>query len=185
MSDQFIVEHASPTLAGLKTGSLFSVSYESRASVNREIRELNAVLAEKGLRAVPVHYSEKFVLIYLYRPDYLKRDIENTEAGSILSSMGYPCKSVNRCVAALERQFRKAAFFPHEIGLFLGYPPEDVLGFMRDPHKGYKCTGYWKVYGDEEDAKKTFLRYRKCSKVYADCIRRGKTLGQLIVCTNR
>jgi hypothetical protein len=183
MSDQLIVAHASPTLAGLKTGSLFSVPYESRACLNGELRCLNGVLSKKGLRAVPVRYTDTFALIYLYRPDYLKRDLEHTEAGSILEGMGYPCGNVNHCVAALEKKLREAKEFPHEIGLFLGYPPGDVLGFMRNPHCGYRAVGYWKVYGDVECARKTFFRYRKCSAVYADWIRRGRTLEQLIVRT--
>ena len=107
MSDQFIVERCSPTLAGLKTGSLFPVEYSDRAEINREIRDLNRTLALKGLRAIPVRYTERFVLIYLYRPDYLKRDLEQKEAEEILRELGYSCGSTNRCVAELERQMKK------------------------------------------------------------------------------
>lgn len=185
MSDQFIVERCSPTLAGLKTGSLFPVEYSDRAEINREIRDLNRTLALKGLRAIPVRYTDRFVLIYLYRPDYLKRDLEQKEAEEILRELGYSCGSTNRCVAELERQMKKRETFPHEIGLFLGYPPEDVRGFMRDSRRGCKCIGYWKVYGDVERAEKTFQKYRKCTRVYADCIRRGSPLSQLIVQTDR
>lgn len=38
----------------------------------------------------------------------------------------------------------------NEVGLFLGYPPEDVRCFMNDSRRGVKCTGCWKAYGDEE-----------------------------------
>lgn len=183
MSDRFLVEHSSPTLAGLKTGSLFSVSLISREDLNRELRELNARLSGKGLRAVPMRCAGGRALIYLYRPDHLKRDLESTEAGNILKSLGYPCGSVNRCVAALEKQFRRGGAFPHEVGLFLGYPSEDVLGFMRDPHRGYKCVGFWKVYGDVERARNLFRRYQSCRAAYAECLRRGKSLEQLIVRT--
>ena len=36
--------------------------------------------------------------------------------------------------------------FPHEMGLLLGYPIEDVRGFIE--HNGCGClySGYWKVY---------------------------------------
>lgn len=185
MSDLFIVEHCSPTLAGLKTGSLFAVPYIDRAEIDREIRALNAVLKNKRLRAVAVRHAERFVLIYLYRPDYLKRDLSRSEAEGILRGLGYSCGSVSRCVAELGRQIRGREQFPHEIGLFLGYPPEDVRGFMRSPHQGYKCIGYWKVYGDAERAQKTFRTYRHCTEVYAERIRRGGSLEQLIVQTDR
>ena len=48
----------------------------------------------------------------------------------------------------------QAAEFPHEIGLFLGYPPEDVQGFLEN--RLCKCVGCWKVYGDEQAAQNGF-----------------------------
>ena len=54
--------------------------------------------------------------------------------------------------------------FPHEIGVFLGYPIEDVKGFIESPHSGYKTVGTWKVYSNEECAAKTFEQYRRCSQ---------------------
>ena len=51
--------------------------------------------------------------------------------------------------------------FPHEIGLFLGYPAEDVQGFIRNCAAKPKLVGAWKVYGDAEVAKKKFASYKK------------------------
>ena len=39
--------------------------------------------------------------------------------------------------------------FPHEVGLFLSYPPEDVKGFIAHRANDFKCAGLWKVYGNE------------------------------------
>jgi aminopeptidase N len=46
-------------------------------------------------------------------------------------------------------------------------------------------VGYWKVYGDEEKAKKIFDKYRKCSQVYLDRFERGYTLEKLTVARKR
>lgn len=46
--------------------------------------------------------------------------------------------------------------FPHEIGLFLGYPAEDVKGFIENKAACSKCSGCWKVYGDEQAARILF-----------------------------
>ena len=152
MSDQFIVENASPTLAGLKTGNLFSVEYTDRKTIDEEIRDLNHVLTDKGLRAVPVRYMKNRVLIYLYRPDYLDRDIKDPDVADILREKGYSLFSANRCIVQLITNLKACSreSFPHEIGLFLGYPAEDVRGFMQDTRKGAKSIGCWKVYGDLE-----------------------------------
>ena len=39
---------------------------------------------------------------------------------------------------------------PHEVRLFLSYPPEDVKGFIDHRAGGFRCAGLWKVYGNEE-----------------------------------
>ena len=67
----------------------------------------------------------------------------------------------------------------------LGYPAEDVQGFIENETKECKCVGCWKVYGDEEKAKKIFDKYRKCSQVYLDRFERGYTLEKLTVARKR
>lgn len=187
MSDQFIVENASPTLAGLKTGNLFSAEYSNRQQINDEIRQLNYILTRKGLRAVPVRYMKHRVLIYLYRPEYLGRDIQKEDVAQILREKGYSLTSPDRCLAELISHMNRCGegeSFPHEIGLFLGYPAEDVRGFMNDTRKNVRAVGYWKVYGDRRAAENTFQKYRKCTDMYCRQLQKGKTLDQLIVRTS-
>jgi hypothetical protein len=67
-------------------------------------------------------------------------------------------------LAILENHFNEDQGFPHEIGFFLGYPPDDVLGFIRQKGKNYKYRGLWKVYGDVNRAINLFQRYENCRK---------------------
>ena len=184
MSDQYIAKYCAPTLAGIKTGSLFTAAYTDRETLAQELRELNGVLKRHGLRAIPLRYSKRRALIYLYCPEALMRDLRVPEATAILRSRGYRDSDPGLCLKQLIRRFQEADEFPHEIGLFLSYPPEDVRGFMEDPHAGYKCVGYWKVYGDRERAERTFIRYRRCTEAFCRATARGKRLDNLIVGTN-
>lgn len=181
MSDAFLVEHCAPTFAGLKTGNLFRISYADIEAFREELRELNGILKKKGLRAVPVRMTAEFALVYLYRPDFLKRDLGSEEATRLLKSLGYEPQSVNRSVAFLARMMREKEAFPHEVGLFLGYPPEDVLGFMKSSREGVKCVGCWKVYGDEARARAAFWRFQRCREVFEENVQRGRKLEALIV----
>ena len=181
MSDAFLVEHCAPTFAGLKTGNLFRISYADIEAFREELRELNGILKRKGLRAVPVRMTAEFALVYLYRPDFLKRDLGCEEAARLLTSLGYEPQSVNRSVAFLARMMREKEVFPHEVGLFLGYPPEDVLGFMKSSREGVKCVGCWKVYGDEARARAAFWRFQRCREVFEENVQRGRKLEALIV----
>ena len=69
--------------------------------------------------------------------------------------------------------------FPHEVGLFLSYPPEDVKGFLE--HKPCKCVGCWKVYENEEADKKTFAKYKACTRVYCRQLASGIDIERLTV----
>ena len=58
MSEEMIVRHCSPTLAGLKTGNLFSCSYLDRGEVLGFLREWNIRLRSKGVRLIPLRLQE-------------------------------------------------------------------------------------------------------------------------------
>ena len=68
-----------------------------------------------------------------------------------------------------------------EVGLFLGYPSEDVNGFISCGAKGAKCVGTWKVYGDVAAARRTFALYRKCTRIYREAYGRHRSLEKLTV----
>ena len=82
MSDELILRQASPTLAGLKTGSLFTVPYRSEPELRADVAEMNRRLAPKGvyLRVLRVR---RRALLYLYRPSYLSRDFSQAEAAAL------------------------------------------------------------------------------------------------------
>lgn len=177
MSEELIVRHCAPTLANLKTGSLFVCPIADKPSFFSSLRSLNELLVPKGLRALPLRIREYSALVYLYRPSRLKKDLEDPAAIKILQDHGYSC--YGKCLPKLIERVRASEEFPHEIGLFLGYPPEDVQGFL--DHRPCKCSGCWKVYGDENKAKKTFDLYKKCERVYCQQLARGIDIKRLTV----
>ena len=89
MAEEFVIDCGAPTLAGLKTGNLFTCPYEDKKVITAELRALNKVLVPKGLRIMPLRYSEERVLLYLYRIKDLKKDLSREEAAKILHEIGY------------------------------------------------------------------------------------------------
>ena len=71
--------------------------------------------------------------------------------------------------------------FPHEIGIFLDYPLGDVIGFILNEGRNFKCVGCWKVYCDECACQKTFAKYKKCRDVYVRLWQQGRSVLQLTV----
>ena len=179
MSEELIVRHCSPTLAGLKTASLFTCSYGSVEELRAGVRQLNRRLSSKGLRIIPLRHGAGRALIYVYRPARLRADMSDAAVGGLLKSFGYSPVCPETCVAELACRLRDREDFPHEIGLFLGYPPEDVQGFIENRAGGFKFTGYWKVYGDEDKARQLFAKYKKCTSVYMDQWSKGRPVERL------
>ncbi len=179
--EKAIIEHCSPTLAGVKTGSLFTVKYKDLDVLVRKIDELSKGFEEKNILLKIVRRNKSTALMYLYRENMLKRDMENSLAKKILSQYGYDECSTSQAVEKLISRLEEYDEFPHEIGLFLGYPPEDVEGFICN--KGQNCSlcKYWKVYGNKEEALMKFAKYDKCKAVYKKLWQEGRDILRLTV----
>ena len=181
MSEEILIRQGAPTLAGIKTGSLFPCPCENREDLLADIRRLNRRLSPKGLCLLPIRFLAGQALLYLYRPAELRRDLRDARVSELLRQAGYEDESCARCVARLACRFRESGEFPHEVGLFLSYPPEDVKGFIDYRANNFKCTGPWKVYGDEGKARSLFAKYKKCTEIYCALWQSGSKLEQLAV----
>ena len=181
MPEELLISQCSPTMAGLKTGNLFNCPMNSKQELNESIRRLNKRIVPCGVRILPIKYMGDRALIYMYRPKKLREDLADKTAQKILSDKSYPVENSDRCVAELIKRVNADKTFPHEIGLFLGYPSEDVNGFIENGAKKAKCVGNWKVYGDEEAAKKKFALYKKCTLQYKKAYSKHNSFDRLVV----
>ena len=181
MSEEIFVHYCSPTLAGIKTANLFSCRFADEKEMRDSVRRLNVALVKKGIRVLPLRYRDGCALIYAYRPSKLSQDLQQADACSLLEKRGYTFGAPERCIIQLMQRLADGGEFPHEIGLFLGYPPEDVSGFIENRAQGCKLTGCWKVYGNEEKARMTFAKYKKCTDVYTAQFAVGRSVDRLTV----
>lgn len=183
MWEESLIRFCSPTLANIKTGNLFMCPFASKEQMLQSLLETNRMLLSKGIRIIPLRYTSTKALIYAYRPTKLLEDLQSDDIANILKNWGYPTHLPEKCILHLISRLTNKDF-PHEIGLFLGYPPEDVLGFIRHHATNYKCFGEWMVYGNEMEAKRTFARYKFCTDTYLSMFYKGKTIAQLVVASN-
>ena len=177
-----LVEHCAPTLAGIKSAGLFSYYYKDESGAKKELKAVNRLLNEKGVYVEPLIWRERFVLVYVYRPGYLKDELHRPGVMELLVEYGYEDRGVDTCLAHLKERLQHYSCFPHEIGVFLGYPLEDVKGFIEHGGQNCKSCGMWKVYCDTAEAEKLFDKMKKCSRVYRQVFSQGRSLAQLTVC---
>ncbi len=179
MWEELLVRNCAPTLAGLKTANLFNCPFADARQLFERVRDENRVLVQKGLRVLPLRYRGGQALIYVYRPARLAQDLGDAAARQLLRERGYWTRSAEQCLRRLIGRLEAGGEFPHEIGLFLGYPPEDVRGFLRK--EPCKWTGSWKVYGDVATAKAQFAQYRRCTRAYCAQWASGVSVERLTV----
>ena len=180
MPNETFIRFCAPTMARLKTGNMFNCTFANREEMAGELRRLNQRLREKGLRILPLRWNEGKALLYLYRPKMLEEDLSNALSRQLLAECGYSSGNASCCLLQLMERLRENEEFPHEIGLFLGYPPADVDGFMhRKEH--FKLCGMWKVYDDVDGAVRQFVRCRHCTEVYLRRYAQGCPLDTLFV----
>ncbi len=74
--------------------------------------------------------------------------------------------------------------FPHEIGLILGYPAEDVRGFMDNNGKNFLYTGYWKVYKDVDNKVKLFEKFKIAEELLICLLSSGMDMEYIIKACN-
>lgn len=179
--ERVLLTHCAPTLAGLKCASLVRLS-GPRAELEEAERVWSRALGARGVRVRAARWDSGSALLYLYREGHLRREWAKPGAAEFLRGRGYdPGAEVGENVERLLKRIARSACFPHEIGLFLGYPLEDVQGFIENCGKNYRLCGCWKVYGDPQAALHCFARYRKCTRVYLRCYQSGRSLERLTV----
>lgn len=181
MLENGLIEHCASTLAGIKSASLFNYYFSVENMVLHELKEMNQKLNPRGVYVEPLLWKNNSVLIYTYRKTHLERDLQQDGVLELLTQYGYSGCDVESCLAHLKKRLFQYDCFPHEIGIFLGYPLLDVIGFINHKGKNCKCCGLWKVYCNESETKKLFEKLKKCSNIYLQVFAEGRSITQMTV----
>lgn len=175
------MEQCAPVLAGIKPGSMFPYRPEGNQSLPELLRRWNGVLGPKGVQVIGVRRcSSGGFLIYVYRPRQVEKILREPDVAAFLRGCGYAGDlTLPQALRKLTGRLSRSAEFPHEVGVFLGYPLPDVLGFIEHSGTDCLCSGCWKVYHAPGEARRTFRRYEACTRAYQALYRQGKSAEQL------
>lgn len=166
-----------PFIAGLKTSNLLIVENGQAAYVRQLLRNTR-------FSWFCLHQGEKKTAMLLYTGSELEPYLEKPEARIILCQQGYrdvPLQELLQIFAARYQAYMRGwREFPHEIGLFLGYPAEDVKGFMENGGKHFLCAGYWKVYGNAGEKLRLFQKFDQARERLVRLIADGICMEELL-----
>lgn len=163
--DETIIHCGAPALCGIKPACLFSMTSQKFASGSEKLHQWQNQFSKEKKFFVPVKKSDGRFLFFVYDKKLLEKILQCPKNCSYLTAKGYPVeKGLAFVLAELLHRLAVNSDFPHEVGLFLGYPLEDVIGFELNRAEDFKYSGIWKVYGDKASAIRRMNLYRNCTE---------------------
>ncbi len=96
-----LIEYASPTLASLKCGSLFSLIPADMQLLKREAAQMSAILAPKGLSLRLIDVGGGRILCYMFRHAQLSTMLSGSREAAFLKELGYSSLAVSDAVDTL------------------------------------------------------------------------------------
>ena len=164
-------EQCAPVMFGIKPSNLLIIDpcYDP---------VLMSVVTGTGLKVRCFYFGIGRQVWFMYSEKLLSQYLAQPENQAFLLQYGYtPDMTLNQVLIHAARRFRRykrgEIGFPHEMGILLGYPLCDVCGFIENDGNTYLCTGYWKVYANDEQARQTFRRYAKVKELAMQMVRNG------------
>jgi hypothetical protein len=152
----FLALEGAEVLDGEKPANLITL-VNRRQACGRNLYRMwqahgDSLLGEDGLAVRELSDCGDSLLLLLYRPQPLAALLARPNVAGFLRKAGYT-NPADQETSLTELQSRiSATRFPHEIGVFLGYPLKDVAGFMGWAPLPFTCQGPWKIYGDPADS---------------------------------
>ena len=173
--------HAAPLLAGLTAGSLLSFQKSRFQDFDALRASYEPCFSCKGISTFRGAEGEEYLRNILYRAELVARALAVPQAQDLLCEAGYRITdSMEERLEFLRLRMRVRKTLPPEIGLFLGYPPEDVRGFITRRGQDFVYSGYWKVYTNEAEARALFEQYSVCTHEFCTRLEAGSPLAELV-----
>ena len=180
--EESLIRNAAPTLAGIKTANLYNFRFKNLRECIESIHRMNKRLNQKGIYIKLMKNVKDFYLLYVYRKSKLEERIADPEVHTFLQNYGYKDSgNLASYIEKLKERINTEPCFPHEIGVFLGYPIEDVRDFIEKKGEGCAYCGEWKVYHDVPAAISFFCKLKKCRDVYARVYEDGRNIYDMTV----
>ena len=173
-----LVLQCAPLIVGLKISNLFVTEPKS-------LRALRTILHKSDLSFYVLNSTEDKVTCFVFREKSLERYLQKKENQELLVEMGYSENlSLTQMMLMFRRRYRAylegCCDFPHEMGVFLEYPIEDVRGFIENEGRNFLYSGYWKVYEDADAKKETFEMYEIAKETLVCLLAGGMSIVEII-----
>ncbi len=172
-----IVLQCAPLISGLKISNLLTIYKENE----NELREL---LENTSISYYFLLAKENKITVLLYKEDDLVSYLSESKVKNFLKQRNYKNLSLNQILPLFKLRYQEymgnKKEFPHEMGVLLGYPIEDVEGFVYNKGKNFLLTGYWKVYENKPAKEQLFHKFETVKESMIHFVECGLGIGDII-----
>lgn len=158
----------SEVLAGVKPANLISIVNRTRPC-GRNLyllwQQHHMDLAQRlnNLDFMVLQSRPQSLLLLCYDRGLLEHHLSHPGIRVLLHKAGYKDDAVcDDLLLELRSRIGENNSFPHEIGLFIGYPTKDVAAFMGLVRLPFTCQRLWKIYGNPARSLALAEQYRCC-----------------------
>ncbi|GAA0818458.1 DUF3793 family protein [Clostridium tertium] len=178
---KFLLYNSSLVIAGVKPSATVTVNKMLKDLYKSWIEYGKDFLEAINLSFINLREDENALIILIYNNDILKTHIFKTENIEFLRKLGYEHNNNNISYYVEYLKDRYDEFnCPHELGIFLGIPIDDVKSFMQCSYKKCLGCGYWKVYSNYEKAIEIFSIYDDVREKTMDKIVEGESIDSIV-----
>ena len=150
---------------------------------DKELARISMKLHNTDISLIILCTCKKRHLVMVYRAKELEEHLRSKEVSDYLREFGYRrddfISNLIRLHQRMNGFYNKMKEFPHEVGVFLGYPICDIKGFLENKGERYLHSGYWKIYGNLEETRKKFLSYDEAREIAIDEFLSGRELESI------
>lgn len=182
MENQLILQCA-PVIVGMKMSNLLIIQ-------NKYLRQIKKLLSRSKISYYVLYVSAEKSTVLLYNRKKLEYYVSGKRIHQFLVECGYEEFELEAIFRKLRKRYEiyrdyhpvkeRKNLFPHELGLLLGYPLEDVQGFIKNDGKNFLYTGYWKVYHNVPPKRALFRRYEMAKETLIELVSNGVGIAEII-----
>lgn len=145
---RWLAVELAPTIYGEKPGTLLNLMNTPKFLMKTLWLEYGTcLLAASNIEWIVLKDEPGSIKILFYRTDLMNNYVGDHPIRCFLESIGYHADmNLQEMLLYFKERFQLTC--PHELGIFLGIPLKDVMGFMGMSEECRTCQGMWHIYGD-------------------------------------
>lgn len=179
--ENFIIYNTSLVTSRVKPASTLNIiKNNEKGTYDLWCKYGEEILYKINLMYTTLRETDMCKVILIYNKELLENLLNKEEIKKILINLGYDRNDdINAYLNKLKDNY-KVYNCPHELGIFLGYPVDDVIDFICNTKKKCLASKYWKVYNNYEYAKNVFYMYDVAKEFTIDNIINGTRKGIIV-----